>query len=80
MIVSGYSNSSVCATNLQTEAKMENVNKKIINLLSALFTLGSRFKECIVLVLIGRFWTPVCITTKYGFKAPSLPSQDSIEQ
>ena len=35
MIVSGYSNSSVCATNLQTEAKMENVNKKIINLLSA---------------------------------------------
>ena len=50
MIVSGYSNSSVCATNLQTEAKMENVNKKIINLLSALFTLGSRFKECIVLV------------------------------
>ena len=26
MIVSEYSNSSVCATNIQTEAKMENVN------------------------------------------------------
>ena len=30
MIVSRYSNSSVCATNLQTEAKMENVNYKFI--------------------------------------------------
>ena len=30
MIVSGYSNSSVCTTNIQTQAKMENVNYKFI--------------------------------------------------
>ena len=53
MMVSGYCNSSVCATNIQTEAKLENVNYNYQHCLH--FGVDSLdksllFKECVVLV------------------------------
>ena len=48
MIVSGYSNSSVCATNLQTKAKMENVI--CLHLVADSLDKSLLFKECIVLI------------------------------
>ena len=51
MMVSGYSNSSVCATNIQTEAKLENVNyQHRLHLGADSLDKSLLFKECVVLV------------------------------
>ena len=53
MIVSRYSNSSVCATNIQTEAKMENAIYKYhycLHLGADSLDKSLLFKECIVLI------------------------------
>ena len=52
MIVSRYSNSSVCATNIQTEAKMENAIyncQHCLHLGADSLDKSLLFKECIVL-------------------------------
>ena len=52
MIMLRYSNSSVCATNIQTEAKMENVNynyQRCLHLGADSLDKSLLFKECIVL-------------------------------
>ena len=68
MIVSRYSNSSVCATNIQTEAKMENAIYNYhycLHLGADSLDKSLLFKECIVLVF--NWQTPghfVCISDK----------------
>ena len=53
MIVSTYSNFSVCATNIQREAKMENVSynyQHCLHLGADSLDKSLLFKECIVLI------------------------------